>query len=54
MLKQALSRLINAPADVIIFSNRNSYRIHLQANGLPLKAGDEVLLVKDDFRMHGQ
>jgi selenocysteine lyase/cysteine desulfurase len=45
-LKQALGRLINAPAEEIILANSNSYGIHLLANGLPWRTGDEVLLVK--------
>jgi cysteine desulfurase/selenocysteine lyase len=48
-LRQALGRLINAPAEEIILGNSNSYGIHLLASGLPWRAGDEVLLVKGDF-----
>lgn len=48
-LKQALGRLINAPAEDIILGNSTSYGIHLLANGIPWRAGDEVLLVEGDF-----
>ena len=48
-LKQALGRLINAPAEEIILGNSASYGLHLLANGIRWQAGDEVLLVKDDF-----
>jgi cysteine desulfurase / selenocysteine lyase len=48
-LKQALGRLIQAPADEIILGNSASYGLHLLANGMRWQAGDEVLLVKDDF-----
>jgi selenocysteine lyase/cysteine desulfurase len=48
-LKQALGRLIDAPAEEIILGNSASYGLHLLANGIRWKAGDEVLLLKDDF-----
>jgi selenocysteine lyase/cysteine desulfurase len=48
-LKQALGRLIGAPADEIILGNSASYGLHLLANGIRWQAGDEVLLLKDDF-----
>jgi cysteine desulfurase / selenocysteine lyase len=48
-LKQALGHLINAPADEIILGNSASYGLHLLANGIRWQAGDEVLLLKDDF-----
>ena len=48
-LKQALGRLINAPAEDIILGNSASYGLHLLANGIPWQPGDEVLLVRGDF-----
>lgn len=48
-VKQALGRLIGAPAEEIILGNSASYGMHLLANGIPWKAGDEVLLVRGDF-----
>ncbi len=48
-LKTALGQLIGAPSEEIILGNSATYGIHLWANGIPLKKGDEVLLVKGDF-----
>lgn len=48
-LKKALGLLINAPAEDIILGNSTSYGLHLLANGIPWRAGDEVLLVQGDF-----
>ena len=48
-LKTCLGQLIGAPADEIILGNSATYGIHLWANGIPLKRGEEVLLVKGDF-----
>jgi cysteine desulfurase / selenocysteine lyase len=48
-LKQALGRLIDAPAEDIILGNSNSYGLHLLANGMRWQAGDEVLLMHGDF-----
>jgi selenocysteine lyase/cysteine desulfurase len=44
-----VARLIGAAADDIILANSASYGLHLMANGLPWKAGDEILLMKGDF-----
>lgn len=48
-LKRALGRLIGAPAEDIILGNSTSYGLHLLANGITWQAGDEVLLVENDF-----
>jgi selenocysteine lyase/cysteine desulfurase len=48
-LRNALGRLIGAASKEVILANSASYGIHLLANGLPLRAGDEVLLVEGDF-----
>lgn len=48
-LKAALGKLIGAPEEEIILGNSATYGVHLWANGMPLKKGDEVLLVKGDF-----
>jgi cysteine desulfurase/selenocysteine lyase len=48
-LKTELGNLIGASEEEIILGNSASYGIHLWANGIPLKKGDEVLLVKGDF-----
>ncbi len=48
-LRAALGKLINAPAEDIILGNSASYGLHLLANGIKWKEGDEVLLVEGDF-----
>ena len=48
-LKKALGQLVNAPAEDIILGNSTSYGLHLLANGIPWRQGDEVLLVEGDF-----
>jgi selenocysteine lyase/cysteine desulfurase len=48
-VKRALGRLINTEPEDIVLGNSASYGMHLVANGIPWKAGDEVLLVRGDF-----
>ena len=48
-LRELLARLIGADADDIVLANGASYGLHLLANGLPLRKGDEVLLMEGDF-----
>ena len=48
-LRSALGKLIGAPAEEIILANSTSYGIELLARTLPLRRGDEVLLVEGDF-----
>ncbi|MCZ6917282.1 MAG: aminotransferase class V-fold PLP-dependent enzyme [Gemmatimonadetes bacterium] len=48
-VKRALGRLINTAPEEIVLGNSASYGMHLIANGIPWKAGDEVLLVRGDF-----
>lgn len=48
-LRAALSALINATPPDIILANSASYGLHLIAKGLPLAAGDEVLVFARDF-----
>jgi cysteine desulfurase/selenocysteine lyase len=48
-LREALGRLISAPAEEIILGNSASYGLHLLANGIRWQAGDEVLLMHGDF-----
>ena len=48
-LRRALGRLLNVPADEVILANSSSHGIHLLANGIPWRPGDEVLLVRGDF-----
>ena len=44
-----MARLIGASAEDIILGNSTSYGLHLLVNGIPWKAGEEVLLVEGDF-----
>lgn len=48
-LRQTLARLLGAEPSDIVLANSASYGLHLLANGLPLRRGDEVLLVEGDF-----
>lgn len=48
-LKHALARLLNASPDEIVLGNSASYGLHLLANGIPWREGDEILLVRGDF-----
>lgn len=48
-LKGLLGRLVGAPAEEVILGNSTSYGLHLLANGIPWRPGDEVLLVAGDF-----
>jgi cysteine desulfurase/selenocysteine lyase len=48
-LKSALARLVGTSADEIILANSASYGLHLLANGIPWRQGDEVLVVAGDF-----
>jgi selenocysteine lyase/cysteine desulfurase len=48
-LRQALARLVNAPAEEIVLANSASYGLHLVANGIRWQPGDEVLVIANDF-----
>ncbi len=48
-LRQALGRLLNASVDDLILGNSTSYGLHLLANGIRWRAGDEVLVVEGDY-----
>ena len=48
-LKKAIAGLIHVPYDEIILGNSATYGVHLLANGLPLRAGDEIVLMRNDF-----
>jgi cysteine desulfurase/selenocysteine lyase len=48
-LKTALGMLIGCPADEVILGNSTSFGLNLLVQGLPLEAGDEVLLIDGDF-----
>lgn len=48
-LRRAIGALIGAPGEEIILGNSASYGLHLLANGLPWRDGDEVLTMRGDF-----
>jgi len=48
-LKEVIGRLMNVAPEDVILGNSATYGIHLLANGLPLKKGDEILLMQNDF-----
>lgn len=48
-LKAAIGGLVGAPGSEIILGNSASYGLHLLAHGLPLRPGDEVLVVENEF-----
>ncbi len=48
-LKRSLACLINARPEDIILGNSATYGLHLLANGLPLRSGDEVIVQRNDF-----
>lgn len=48
-LKKAIGRLMNVAADDVILGNSATYGIHLLANGLPLKRGEDIILMQNDF-----
>jgi cysteine desulfurase / selenocysteine lyase len=49
MLRDTIGRLIGAAAEEVALADSTSYGLNLLAHGLPLGAGDEVLLVEGDF-----
>jgi cysteine desulfurase/selenocysteine lyase len=48
-LKSALGRLVGVPPAEVILGNSTSYGLNLLTQGLPLRSGDEVLLIAGDF-----
>src|SRR3989338_3206855 len=48
-LKESIGRLINVPSQDVILGNSASHGLHILANGIPWKKGDEVLLMENDF-----
>jgi|APTNR8051073442_1049403.scaffolds.fasta_scaffold05715_4 selenocysteine lyase/cysteine desulfurase len=48
-LRRALAGLIGADPDDVILANSASYGLHLLANGIPWRDGDEVLVMQGDF-----
>ena len=48
-LREALGRLVGAPAKEVILGNSASYGVQMLAQSIRWKAGDEVLVVQGDF-----
>src|SRR5687768_15587856 len=48
-LRETLGKLVGRPRDEVVLGNSTSYGIHLLANGIPWRKGDEILLVHGDF-----
>jgi cysteine desulfurase/selenocysteine lyase len=48
-LRTLLARLVGSPAEQIVLGNSTSYGLHLIANGLPWRDGDEVLVIEGDY-----
>jgi cysteine desulfurase/selenocysteine lyase len=48
-LRQLLARVIGAREDDVVLANSASYGLHLVANGLDLRRGDEVIVAANDF-----
>ncbi len=48
-LKKSISRLVHVDKEDVILGNSATYGLHLLANGLEFKAGDEVVLLQNDF-----
>ena len=48
-LRRALAHAVHAKEDEIFLANGASHGLHLIANSVSLKRGDEVLLMQDDF-----
>lgn len=48
-LRALLAELVGATADQIVLGNSTSYGLHLIANGLSWREGDEVLVVAGDY-----
>jgi len=48
-LKSSIGQLIGVHPQDVILGNSASYGLHILANGIPWKAGDEILLMQNDF-----
>jgi len=48
-LKESIGRLIGVPTQDVILSNSASYGLHILANGIQWKQGDEIILMHNDF-----
>lgn len=48
-LRRALARVLGAREEDVVLANSASYGLHLVANGLDLRPGDEVVVAANDF-----
>lgn len=48
-LKESIGRLIGVPYRDVILANSASYGLHILANGIPWRRGDEIALMQNDF-----
>ncbi len=48
-LRSSIAELVDADASEVVLANSASYGLHLVANGLDLRAGDEVVVASNDF-----
>lgn len=48
-LRHLLARLVGGAPEQIVLGNSTSYGLHLVANGLPWREGDEVLVIEGDY-----
>lgn len=48
-LKAVIGKFINVNPEDVILGNSATYGIHLFANGIPLRSGDEILVMQNDF-----
>jgi cysteine desulfurase/selenocysteine lyase len=48
-LRELLGQLINAPAEEIVLGNSASWGLQVLANGYPWRAGDEIIVLADEF-----
>ena len=48
-LRQLLARVVGAREDDVVLANSASYGLHLVANGLDLRRGDEIIVAANDF-----
>lgn len=48
-LKDSIGRLLNVNSRDVILGNSASYGLHILANGISWNAGDEILLMQNDF-----
>jgi cysteine desulfurase/selenocysteine lyase len=48
-LKKTIARLLHVDKEDVILGNSATYGLHLLANGLEFKAGDEIICLQNDF-----